>query len=52
MLGTVVWHHADGELRTTVENLFVVLLMMAPLSQKLEPQANSARLNTLSRLSS
>ncbi|MGV1886585.1 transposase, partial [Rhizobium sp. 23-156E] len=30
-------------LRTSGENLFVVLLMMAPLSQKLEPPANPVR---------
>ncbi|HEY0124076.1 MAG TPA: hypothetical protein VGC14_20410, partial [Rhizobium sp.] len=32
-----------ARLRTSGENLFVVLLMMAPLSQKLEPPANPAR---------
>lgn len=29
--------------RTSGENLFVVLLIMAPLSQKLEPPANPVR---------
>jgi hypothetical protein len=36
-----------ARLRTSGENLFVVLLMMAPLSQKLEPPANPERFNAL-----
>ncbi len=33
--------------RTSGENLFVVLLMMAPLSQKLEPPANPVRFTAI-----
>ncbi|TAU73865.1 hypothetical protein ELI07_30100 (plasmid) [Rhizobium leguminosarum] len=36
--------------RTSGENLFVVLLVMAPLSQKLEPPANPGRFSLGSKL--
>jgi hypothetical protein len=36
-----------ARLRTSGENLFVVLIIMAPLSQKLEPPANPVRFNEL-----
>lgn len=38
MLCLVIQNHTDGTL-----NLFVVLLILAPLSQKLEPPANPGR---------
>jgi hypothetical protein len=39
-----------ARLRTSGENLFVVLIIMAPLSQKLEPPANPVRFSSTSYL--
>lgn len=41
----VIQHQPHGW-RTSGENLFVVLLMMAPPSQELEPPANPGRFTT------
>jgi hypothetical protein len=39
-----------AQLRSSDENLFVVLLRMAPLSQNLEPPAKPVRLTALEAL--
>jgi hypothetical protein len=39
----VIKNHRTARARTSAENLFVVLLVMAPSSQELEPPANPGR---------
>jgi hypothetical protein len=45
VLPLVLQYHPDRSLATSGENLFVVLLVIAPPSQKLEPPKNPERFN-------